>query len=171
MNISRDIFFNKKQIYPKLYQRIKMENVKNCETITKLDAKGIKKALMEFADFDIDERNEIFKIQRTHFHRLKELHKDFSNETLSQCSLVTAVREYIKSIPQEKREIQKFMKKFTKQGKKERMMLERWPRIRKAILEDKLSFRKLEIFLNEKYDMDVTQSYINKIWNKIEGDL
>jgi hypothetical protein len=171
MNISRDIFFNKKQIYLKLYQRIKMENVKNCETITKLDAKGIKKALMEFADFDIDERNEIFKIQRTHFHRLKELHKDFSNETLSQCSLVTAVREYIKSIPQEKREIQKFMKKFTKQGKKERMMLERWPRIRKAILEDKLSFRKLEIFLNEKYDMGVTQSYINKIWNKIEGDL
>ena len=171
MNISRDIFFNKKQIYLKLYQRIKMDNVKICETITKLDAKGIKKALMEFADFDIDERNEIFKIQRTHFHRLKELHKDFSNETLSQCSLVTAVREYIKSIPQEKREIQKFMKKFTKQGKKERMMLERWPRIRKAILEDKLSFRKLEIFLNEKYDMDVTQSYINKIWNKIEGDL
>ena len=148
-----------------------MDNVKICETITKLDAKGIKKALMEFADFDIDERNEIFKIQRTHFHKLKELHKDFSNETLSQCSLVTAVREYIKSIPQEKREIQKFMKKFTKQGKKERMMLERWPRIRKAILEDKLSFRKLEIFLNEKYDMDVTQSYINKIWNKIEGDL
>ena len=50
-----------------------MDNVKICETITKLDAKGIKKALMEFADFDIDERNEIFKIQRTHFHRLKEL--------------------------------------------------------------------------------------------------
>ena len=148
-----------------------MDNVKICETLTKLNVKGIKKALMEFADFDIDERNEIFKIQRTHFHRLKELHKDFSNETLSQCSLVTAVREYIKSIPQEKREIQKFMKKFTKQGKKERMMLERWPRIRKAILEDKLSFRKLEIFLNEKYDMGVTQSYINKIWNKIEGDL
>ena len=148
-----------------------MENVKICETLTKLNVKGIKKAFKDFANFDIDERNEIFKIQRTHFHRLKELHKDFSNETLSQCSLVTAVREYIKSIPQEKREIQKFMKKFTKQGKKERMMLERWPRIRKAILEDKLSFRKLEIFLNEKYDMGVTQSYINKIWNKIEGDL
>ena len=65
-----------------------MENVKNYETITKLDAKGIKKALMEFADFDIDERNEIFKIQRTHFHRLKELHKDFSNETLSQCAKI-----------------------------------------------------------------------------------
>ena len=171
MNISRDIFFNKKQIYLKLYQRIKMDNVKICETLTKLDAKGIKKALNEFADFDIEIRNEIFKIQRTHFHKLKELHKDFSNETLSQCSLVTAVREYIKSIPQEKREIQKFMKKFTKQGKKERMMLERWPRIRKAILEDKLSFRKLEIFLNEKYDLDVKYSYINKIWNKIEGDL
>ena len=30
-----------------------MENIKNCETITKLDARGIKKALMEFADFDI----------------------------------------------------------------------------------------------------------------------
>ena len=45
------------------------------------------------------------------------------------------------------------------------------PYIRKSILEDKLSFRKLEIFLNENIDMDVTQSYINKIWNKIEGDL
>ncbi|WWW12544.1 hypothetical protein V7P26_04015 [Arcobacter cryaerophilus gv. pseudocryaerophilus] len=148
-----------------------MENVKNCETITKLDAKGIKKALMEFADFDIDERNEIFKIQRTHFHRLKVIYKDCDNETLSQSALVISIREYIQSISPEKREMQKFMKKFTKQGKKERMMLERWPRIRKAILEDKLSFRKLEIFLNEKYDMDVTQSYINKIWNKIEGDL
>ena len=89
---------------------------------------------------------------------------------MSQSSLIISIREYIQSIPQEKREMQKFMKKFTKQGKKERM-LERWPRIRKAILEDKLSFRKLEIFLNEKYDMGVTQSYINKIWNKIEGDL
>ena len=148
-----------------------MDNLKNCETLTKLDAKGIKKAFKDFANFDVDARNEIFKMQRTHFHRLKERHKDFSNETLSQCSLVTAVREYIKSIPQEKREIQKFMKKFTKQGKKERMMLERWPRIRKAILEDKLSFRELEIFLNEKYDLDVKYSYINKIWNKIEGDL
>ena len=148
-----------------------MENVKNCETITKLDAKGIKKALMEFADFDIDERNEIFKIQRTHFHRLKELHKDFSNETLSQCSLVTAVREYIKSIPQEKREMQKFMKKFTKQGKKEKMLLERWSRIRKAILEENVSFRQLAIFLNDKYHIQVNHSYIHKIWNKIEGDL
>ena len=67
--------------------------------------------------------------------------------------------------------LQKFMKKFTKQAKKERMLLERWPRIRKAILEDKVSFRQLEIFLNEKYDLDVKYSYINKIWNKIEGDL
>ena len=147
-----------------------MENIKNCETITKLDARGIKKALMEFADFDIDARNEIFKIQRTHFHRLKVIYKDCDNETLSQSALVISIREYIKLIPQEKREMQKFMKKFTKQGKKERM-LERWPRIRKAILEDKLSFRELEIFLNEKYDLDVKYSYINKIWNKIEGDL
>ena len=46
-----------------------MENVKNCETITKLDAKGIKKALMEFADFDIEIRNEIFKMQRANFHK------------------------------------------------------------------------------------------------------
>ena len=148
-----------------------MENLKICEKITKLDARGIKKALMEFADFDIDARNEIFKMQRANFHKLKERHKDCDNETLSQSALVISIREYIKLIPQEKREIQKFMKKFTKQGKKERMMLERWPRIRKAILEDKLSFRKLEIFLNEKYDMGVTQSYINKIWNKIEGGL
>ena len=140
-----------------------MENVKICETLTKLNVKGIKKAFKDFANFDIDARNEMFKMQRTHFHKLKELYKDYSNETLSQCSLVIAIREYVKLIPTEEC--------FIRQGKKERMMLERWPRIRKAILEDKLSFRKLEIFLNEKYDMDVTQSYINKIWNKIEGDL
>ncbi|MCT7507155.1 hypothetical protein [Aliarcobacter cryaerophilus] len=148
-----------------------MENIKNCETITKLDAKGIKKALMEFADFDIEIRNEIFKIQRTNFHKLKEKHKDCDNETLSQCSLVTAVREYIKSIPQEKREIQKFMKKFTKQGKKERMMLERWPRIRKAILEENVSFRQLAIFINDKYHIQVNHSYIHKIWKKVEVEL
>ena len=144
-----------------------MENVKNCETITKLDAKGIKKALMEFADFDIDERNEIFKIQRTHFHRLKELHKDFSNETLSQCSLVTAVREYIKSISPEERE----MKQFIRQGKIERMLLERWLYIRKSKLEKKLSFRIIAKKLYEKYGIKVEQSYLYKIWKKIEGDL
>ncbi|WP_164469703.1 hypothetical protein [Aliarcobacter cryaerophilus] len=148
-----------------------MDNLKICETLTKLDAKGIKKALHEFADFNIEIRNEIFKIQRTNFHKLKERHKNSDNETLSQCSLVTAVREYINSISPEKREIQKFMKEFTKQGKKERMILERWPKIRKAILEENVSFRKLAKFLNEKYDLDVTYSYINKIWNKIEGDL
>ena len=147
-----------------------MENGKTCETLTKLDAKGIKKALMEFADFNMEIRNEIFKIQRTLFHKLKEIHKDCNNETLSQSSLVISIREYIQSIPQEKREMQKFMKKFTKQAKKERMLLERWPRIRKAILEDKVSFRGLAIFLNEKYHIQVNHSYINKIWNKIEGD-
>ena len=147
-----------------------MCNLTICETLTKLDAKGIKKALMEFADFNMETRNEIFKIQRTLFHKLKEIHKDCNNETLSQSSLVISIREYIQSIPQEKREMQKFMKKFTKQGKKERMLLERWPRIRKAILEDNVSFRKLEIFLNEKYHIQVNHSYINKIWNKIEGD-
>ncbi len=148
-----------------------MENVKICETLTKLDVKGIKKAFKDFSNFDIDTRNEIFKIQRTHFHRLKERHKNCDNETLTQSSLVISIREYIQSIPKEKREIQKFMKKFTKQGKKERMLLERWPRIRKAILEENVSFRQLAIFLNEKYDLDVKYSYINKIWNKIEGDL
>ncbi|TLS95641.1 hypothetical protein [Aliarcobacter cibarius] len=147
-----------------------MENVKTCEALTRLDVKGIKKALMEFADFDIEIRNEIFKMQRTNFHKLKERHKDCDNETLSQSALVISIREYIKSIPQEKREIQKFMKKFTKQAKKERMLLERWPRIRKAILEENVSFRELAIFLNEKYHIQVNHSYINKIWNKIEGD-
>ena len=144
-----------------------MDNVKICETITKLDAKGIKKALMEFADFDIDERNEIFKIQRTHFHRLKELHKDFSNETLSQCSLVTAVREYIKSISPEERE----MKQFSRQGKIERMLLERWSYIRKSKLDKKLSFVKIAKKLYEKYSIKVDQSYLYKIWKKVEGDL
>ena len=99
-----------------------MDNLKNCETLTKLDAKGIKKAFKDFANFDIDARNEIFKMQRANFHKLKERHKDFSNETLSQCSLVTAVREYIKSISPEERE----MKQFSRQGKIERMLLERW---------------------------------------------
>ena len=140
-----------------------MENIKNCETITKLDAKGIKKALMEFADFDIDERNEIFKIQRTHFHRLKELHKDFSNETLSQCSLVIAIIEYIKLIPTEEC--------FIRQGNVERMLMERWSYIRKSKLEKKLSFRIIAKNLYEKFGFKVEQSYICKIWNKIEGDL
>ena len=144
-----------------------MENVKNCETLTKLDAKGIKKAFKDFANFDIDARNEIFKMQRTHFHRLKERHKDFSNETLSQCSLVTAVREYIKSISPEERE----MKQFSRQGKIERMLLERWSYIRKSKLDKKLSFVKIAKKLYEKYSIKVDQSYLYKIWKKVEGDL
>ena len=163
MNISRDIFFNKKQIYLKLYQRIKMDNVKICETLTKLNVKGIKKAFKDFANFDIDARNEMFKMQRTHFHKLKELHKDYSNETLSQCSLVIAIREYIKLIPTEEC--------FIRQGNVERMLMERWSYIRKSKLEKKLSFRIIAKNLYEKFGFKVEQSYICKIWNKIEGDL
>ena len=144
-----------------------MDNLKNCETLTKLDAKGIKKAFKDFANFDIDARNEIFKMQRTHFHKLKELHKDYSNETLSQCSLVTAVREYIKSISPEERE----MKQFSRQGKIERMLLERWSYIRKSKLDKKLSFVKIAKKLYEKYSIKVDQSYLYKIWKKVEGDL
>ena len=144
-----------------------MENVKICETLTKLDAKGIKKAFKDFANFDIDARNEIFKMQRANFHKLKERHKDFSNETLSQCSLVTAVREYIKSISPEERE----MKQFSRQGKIERMLLERWSYIRKSKLDKKLSFVKIAKKLYEKYSIKVDQSYLYKIWKKVEGDL
>ena len=144
-----------------------MDNLKNCETLTKLDAKGIKKAFKDFANFDIDARNEIFKMQRANFHNLKERHKDFSNETLSQCSLVTAVREYIKSISPEERE----MKQFSRQGKIERMLLERWSYIRKSKLDKKLSFVKIAKKLYEKYSIKVDQSYLYKIWKKVEGDL
>ena len=133
-----------------------MDNLKNCETLTKLDAKGIKKAFKDFANFDIDARNEIFKMQRANFHKLKERHKDFSNETLSQCSLVTAVREYIKSISPEERE----MKQFSRQGKIERMLLERWSYIRKSKLDKKLSFVKIAKKLYEKYSIKVDQSYL-----------
>ena len=144
-----------------------MDNLKNCETLTKLDAKGIKKAFKDFANFDIDARNEIFKMQRANFHKLKERHKDFSNETLSQCSLVTAVREYIKSISPEERE----MKQFSRQGKIERMLLERWSYIRKSKLDKKLSFVKIAKKQYEKYSIKVDQSYLYKIWKKVEGDL
>ena len=144
-----------------------MENLKICETLTKLDAKGIKKAFKDFANFDVDARNEIFKMQRANFHKLKERHKDFSNETLSQCSLVTAVREYIKSISPEERE----MKQFSRQGKIERMLLERWSYIRKSKLDKKLSFVKIAKKLYEKYSIKVDQSYLYKIWKKVEGDL
>ena len=140
-----------------------MDNVKICETITKLDAKGIKKAFKDFANFDIDARNEMFKMQRTHFHKLKELYKDYSNETLSQCSLVIAIREYIKLIPTEEC--------FIRQGNVERMLMERWSYIRKSKLEKKLSFRIIAKNLYEKFGLKVEQSYICKIWNKIEGDL
>jgi hypothetical protein len=140
-----------------------MDNLKNCETLTKLDAKGIKKAFKDFANFDIESRNEIFKMQRTHFHKLKELHKDYNNETLSQCSLVIAIRQYIKSIPMEDCSIV--------QGKIEKMLMERWPYIRKSKLEKKLSFVKIAKKLYEKYSIKVDQSYLYKIWKKVEGDL
>ena len=73
----------------------------------------------------------------------------------------------VKSISPEERE----MKQFSRQGKIERMLLERWSYIRKSKLEKKLSFRIIAKNLYEKFGFKVEQSYICKIWNKIEGDL
>lgn len=148
-----------------------MENLKTCETLTKLDARGIKKALMEFADFDIEIRNEIFKIQRTNFHKLKEKHKDCDNETLTQSSLVISIREYIKAIPLTEWQMEKHKKTFRKKRNKEMILLERWAIIKEAILVRKMSFRELTEYLYDKYDLKINHSYVNKIWNKIEGEL
>lgn len=49
--------------------------------------------------------------------------------------------------------------------------MERWSYIRKSKLEKKLSFRIIAKNLYEKFGFKVEQSYICKIWNKIEGDL
>ena len=51
------------------------------------------------------------------------------------------------------------------------MLLERWSRIRKAILEENVSFRQLAIFINDKYHIQVNHSYIHKIWKKVEVEL
>lgn len=148
-----------------------MENLSNCGTFVKLSSKAIRKVLHDFADFDEKTRNLILKNKKNKFHQLKNKYKDVDNQILEQSVLIISIREYIQSIPQEKREMQKFMKKFTKQGKKERMLIERWPIIRKAILEDKVSFRKLTQFLYEKYSIRINHSYLHKIWKKVEGDL
>lgn len=148
-----------------------MENLSNCGTFVKLSSKAIRKVLHDFADFDEKTRNLILKNKKNKFHQLKNKYKDVDNQILEQSVLIISIREYIQSIPQEKREMQKFMKKFTKQGKKEKMLLERWSRIRKAILEENVSFRQLAIFLNDKYHIQVNHSYVYKIWKKVEGDL
>ena len=57
------------------------------------------------------------------------------------------------------------------QGKIEKMLMERWSYIRKSKLEKKLSFVKIAKKLYEKYSIKVDQSYLYKIWKKVEGDL
>ena len=74
-----------------------------------------------------------------------------------------AIRQYIKSIPMEDCSIV--------QGKIEKMLMERWSYIRKSKLEKKLSFVKIAKKLYEKYSIKVDQSYLYKIWKKVEGDL
>jgi hypothetical protein len=59
----------------------------------------------------------------------------------------------------------------SRQGKIERMLLERWSYIRKSKLDKKLSFVKIAKKLYEKYSIKVDQSYLYKIWKKVEGDL
>mgnify|MGYP003425043610 FL=1 len=147
-----------------------MDNLKNCESLTKLGQKAIKKALHEFADFDEDRRNKIFKMQRVNFHKLKDMHKDYNNETLSQSALIISIREYINSIPIEKLQMEKHKRIFRKKTNKEMLLLEHWAIIREAKLVSNMSFRELSQFLSKRYNLEVNHSYLYQIWGKIEGD-
>ncbi|WP_198304199.1 hypothetical protein [Arcobacter vandammei] len=147
-----------------------MDNLKNCESLTKLGQKAIKKAFNEFADFDENRRNEIFKRQRVNFHKLKDIYKNYDNETLSQSALIISIREYINSLPPEKLQMEKHKKIFRQKTNKEMLLLEHWAIIREAILMSNMSFRELTQFLGKKYNVEVNHSYLYQIWKKIEGD-
>lgn len=144
-------------------------NAKNlCEKITKMSDEKQRQLLRNFSRFEIQNKLDIFDLQKSVFHRLKQNHSDIANNILTYCSFVESIDSKIKS--NQKLDIKAMSIKFKTRiaGNKRDKILDRWAIVKTLKDKQNLSFRQIAIYFKKYHKIDVAHSTLHKIWNELE---
>ncbi len=142
-----------------------MNSYKEIEKITKMHAEQHNQLLRFFLRVDLQTRLKIFKTQKEIFFKLKNLHKDIDNATLTYSSLIISILRERKNSNSNAKIFK--AKKFRRSSKKEKI-LEKWAIIKNLKSDEKLSFRQISAYLQKYHRFYVSYSLIYKIWTKLE---
>lgn len=144
-------------------------NTKNiCEKLTKTSDEKQRQLLRNFSRLSLEIKLQIFDLQKSIFHRLKQTHNDVANNILTYCSLIESIDNTIKS--NEKLEIKALAIKHKNQRKarKREKILEQWAIIKSLKNEQKMSFREIAKYLKKYHKFEVVHSTIYAMWNELE---
>jgi len=144
-------------------------NAKNlCEKITKMSDEKQQQLLRNFSRFEIQNKLDIFDLQKSVFHRLKQNHIDITNNILTYCSLILAIDEIIKSDVKLDIKALTIKHKYQTKHRKRDKILERWSLVKTLKNEQKMSFRQIAIYIKKYHKLDVAHSTIFELWAEIE---
>lgn len=143
----------------------------NQTVITKILKKSIeqeRQLLRNFSRLSLEIKLQIFDLQKSLFHKIKQNNNNISNNILSYCSLVLAIDETIKS--DEKLDIKAFAVKFKTQvqNSKRDRILELWAIVKVLKIDQNLSFRQIATYLKKHHKLEVVHSTLHKMWNELE---
>jgi len=157
------------------------------EKIVKINEDEQNALLRIFSRLPTNEKIEVMADHRKLVYKLKQRHDEVSIVILSYSALLIAVQVYQTDQDKLKRlniselsldEIRKItakrakvflQKQFRKQKKKERL-LSYWATVKTLKIDEKFSFRKIEIYLKKHHKFEVSYSMIAKVWNQLENE-
>lgn len=145
-----------------------MNNKTTCEKLTKTSDEKQRQLLRNFSRLSLEIKLQIFDLQKSIFHRLKQTHNDVANNLLTYCSLIESIDNTIKL--NEKLDIKALTIKHKNQRKahKREKILELWAIVKTLKIEQKMSFRDISKYLKKYHKFDVAHSTIFEIWAEIE---
>lgn len=144
-------------------------NTKNiCEKLTKTSDEKQRQLLRNFSRLSLEIKLQIFDLQKSIFHRLKQTHNDVANNILTYCSLIESIDNTIKL--NEKLDIKALTIKHKNQRKahKREKILELWAIVKTLKIEQNMSFRQISIYLKKYHKLSVVHSTLHKMWNELE---
>jgi hypothetical protein len=138
------------------------------ENICKMNSEVQKHKINLFNRTDVDTKLNIFKTQKSTFHKLKNIYFDVDNSILNLSSFFIAIDEHIESLNDIDINIIKLRCDSIKAKTQRDKILVYWAVINRLRNEEKFSFRKIADYLKKYHKFDVTHSAIHKVYTKIK---
>lgn len=128
-----------------------------------------KASLRKFIKLSIDEKIEVFEIQRDTFYKIKQVNKDVSIHVLSYVAHIKAINKYHSDVKNIDRFAAKIRERtFKKQPKKDKL-LGCWALVKTLKNDKNLSFRQISKYLKKYHKFEVVHSTIYDLWKELEN--